>query len=127
MKTFITTGLFICVLLILFCDTSDASSVDETRYCYAVSDIPRDKDGAIHRSVAVISAFKFSHPCPATGLSFGACPLWSINHVIPLAVGGCDSVSNMQWLPNAVKACAGELCIDRFERRIYAPDFGASK
>lgn len=127
MKTFMAIGLTLCILLILFSDTIKASTTDEARYCHAISDIPRDKSGAIRRSVAVIDAFKFYHPCPATGLRFGSCPLWSINHVIPLSVGGCDSVINMQWLPNAIKSCAGELCVDRFERRIYAPDFGVNK
>lgn len=60
------------------------------------------------RSADVVAAFRRIHPCPTTGLSSGSCPEWSINHVIPLVVDGCDSVSNLQWLPNEIKSCVGD-------------------
>lgn len=85
-----------------------ADKFKETRYCNG------DK-----RDSAVVAAFKSIHPCPVTGLSTGACPGWSVDHVIPLAVGGCDSVSNLQWLPNEIKSCAGTVCKDRWERKVY--------
>ena len=69
---------------------------EEMRYCGAPL---RNADGTIARSSAVLSAFKRAHPCPATGLSTGACPGWIMDHVIPLACGGCDAVANLQWLP----------------------------
>lgn len=53
-----------------------------------------------------------------TGLTTGACPDWQVDHVIPRDNGGCDVVSNMQWLPVWLKTCAGH-CKDRFERKIY--------
>ena len=91
--------------------------LDETRYCGPPK---RDAEGAILRSYLVLKEFQALHPCPSTGLPTGACPGWSKNHIIPLACGGCDAVSNLQWLPVDVKACAGPHCIDRFERKIYA-------
>lgn len=93
-----------------------ASPLTETRYCGAP---PRDAAGEIVRDARVARAFRRVHPCPSTGLATGACPGWSIDHVIPLACGGCDSVANMQWLPNEIKRAAGELPKDRWERRVY--------
>lgn len=102
-----------------------AGELDETRYCYTnLKDIPRDADGTIHRSLKMIAAFKQQHPCPSTKKRTGACNGWAIDHIIPLAVGGCDAVWNAQWLPNAIKSCALPTCKDRFERVIYAPAFG---
>lgn len=90
-------------------------SLEEQRYCGAPK---RDARGEILRRGDVLRAFRKAHPCPVTGRSSGACPGWSIDHVIPLACGGCDAVSNLQWLPNALKSAAltGK---DRFERKIY--------
>lgn len=92
-----------------------AGALDETRYCGVIS---RDGAGNILRRADVIRAFKKRHPCPIDTLEH--CHGWQIDHVIPLAVGGCDSVSNMQWLPNSLKTCAGKLCKDRWERKVYA-------
>lgn len=80
----------------------------ETRYC-----------DSYERSSSVVRAFKKMHPCPATGKTSGSCSGWSVDHVIPIAVGGCDSVSNLQWLPNEIKSCAGTICKDRWERKVY--------
>jgi len=91
----------------------------EVRYCYAMDSVPRYEDGTIKRSSWVREKFRVSHPCPATGLTTGACPGWSVDHVIPLVCGGCDSVNNMQWLPNTIKSCAGTECKDRWEQRVY--------
>jgi len=53
--------------------------------------------GTIH-SRSAKSDFKREHPCPATGLrSSGACGGYVIDHVVPLACGGADAPSNMQW------------------------------
>lgn len=79
----------------------------------------RDADGSIKRSRAVLREFQRIHPCPSTGLQSGACPGWFKDHVIPLVCGGLDSVENLQWLPGAIKTCAGTTCKDRWERRVY--------
>jgi 5-methylcytosine-specific restriction endonuclease McrA len=87
----------------------------ELRYC---GPAPRDKSGNIIRRTDVQTAFKKIHPCPATGLSTGSCPNWQMDHIIPLACGGCDAVINLQWLPNNIKT-APVIGKDRFERKIY--------
>lgn len=91
------------------------SALEEMRYCGPPA---RLADGSIRRRSDVLAAFKRAHPCPVTGLATGTCPGWSMDHVIPLACGGCDAVSNLQWLPNALKTApiTGK---DRFERKIY--------
>ncbi|HWQ37304.1 MAG TPA: HNH endonuclease signature motif containing protein [Burkholderiales bacterium] len=94
----------------------------ELRYC---GEPARDASGRIKRSSAVLRAFRDVHPCPATGESRGPCPGWAIDHVIPLACGGCDAVSNLQWLPDELKSAAGVLPKDRWERKIYCRPFEA--
>lgn len=86
------------------------------RYCGAPA---RTADGSIKRSASVSAAFRKLHPCPSTGLTTGACPNWSMDHVIPLACGGCDAVYNLQWLPNAIKSTSASYSKDRWERLIY--------
>ena len=90
-------------------------ALTETRYC---GDPKRNLNGTIIRRAAVRDAFMLAHPCPATGLREGRCDGWQVDHVIPLACGGCDTVSNMQWLPLSLKITpvVGK---DRFERKIY--------
>lgn len=96
---------------------ANAGPLEETRYCTVTPH--RDVDGSISRRADVLRAFRDLYPCPATGKKRGACPGWNIDHVIPLAVGGCDAVSNLQWLPTVIKRCAGQDCKDRWERRVY--------
>jgi hypothetical protein len=87
----------------------------DLRYCGEPA-----RDAVMHtiiRDPKVPSAFRKIHACPSTGLFTGACPRWAIDHVLPLDVGGCDAVSNMQWLPDWLKSCAG-YCKDRWERKI---------
>ena len=88
----------------------------DPRYC---GEPQRYPSGTIKRSGAVLRHFVAVHPCPSTGLHETSCPNWQIDHVLPLAVGGCDEIGNLQWLPEAIKTCA-VICKDRFERVIYA-------
>lgn len=80
---------------------------------------PRASDGNIMRSRTVLRDFKALYPCPSTRRSTGACPGWALDHVIPLACGGCDAVGNLQWLPDSIKSASTPSAKDRFERRIY--------
>jgi hypothetical protein len=91
-------------------------ALTEVRYC---GPPPRMADGSIKRRADVLTAFRKVHPCPATGKTSGACPGWSIDHIIPLASCGCDAVRNLQWLPNEIKSAAGVYAKDRWERRVY--------
>lgn len=117
--------------LILLCVATTAGAIlpdplVETRYAGAPR---RDAKGQIIRRADTLAAFRKVHPCPATMAFTGACPGWSIDHVISLACGGADAVWNMQWLPNGIKTAPG-IGKDRWERSIYAftppyPDTGA--
>src|SRR5438270_10672246 len=49
-----------------------------------------------YRSREVTREFQREHPCPSTGLASGACPGFRKDHVVPLACGGPDAVSNLQ-------------------------------
>jgi hypothetical protein len=70
----------------------------------------------VHRSAAARDAFKREHRCPSTGRPRGACPNYVIDHIKPLAIGGADAPSNMQWQTiKAAKAkdkieCYGHPC-----------------
>lgn len=93
----------------------------ETRVC---GEPERWANGVIKRRSAVTSAYRRIHPCPVTGLHTGPCPGWQMNHIIPLASGGCDSVTNIQWLPVQVKTCTQPWCVDRWERTYYGRPYG---
>lgn len=110
----------VLLLLAVICFLSGTSSpvfsttMTDDRYC---GEPRRDASGDIYRSYAVRAAFVRAHPCPVTGQTTGPCPGWQVDHVIPLACGGCDAVNNMQWLPETIKTQKGGK--DGFERKIY--------
>lgn len=107
----------LCLMLAFSLHATAADpALTETRY---TSVIVRAPDSSISRRSDVLTAFQHIHPCPSTGKETGACPGWAKDHVISLACGGKDEVSNLQWLPNSIKSCANDRCKDRFERKIY--------
>jgi hypothetical protein len=65
-----------------------------------------------HRSLEVKHEFQRQHPCPSTGRTTGRCPGYIKDHVVPLACGGPDSASNLQW-----QTTADAKAKDRWERR----------
>jgi hypothetical protein len=107
--------LVMCIVLALQMLAWPAAAQD-ARYCGPPK---RDALGTIVRSREVLRDFQGIYPCPANGQPVGACPGWFKDHIVPLVCGGCDSVENLQWLPGAIKTCAGTTCKDRFERRVY--------
>ena len=56
---------------------------------------------AIHRSLAVKHEFQHRHPCPSTGRTSGKYPGYIEDDVVPLARGGPDAASNLQWQTTA--------------------------
>lgn len=52
---------------------------------------------AAPRSRSARAEFQRFMPCPSTGKSRGPCPGYIIDHVTPLACGGPNLPSNMQW------------------------------
>jgi hypothetical protein len=62
--------------------------------------------------VQVTREFERAHPCPSTGRTTGACPGFVRDHVVPLACGGPDAVSNLQW-----QTIRDARIKDRWERR----------
>ena len=59
--------------------------------------LPVSASAKEHRSASVKHEFQLAHPCPATGRTSGACPGYVKDHIVPLACGGPDAPSNMQW------------------------------
>jgi 5-methylcytosine-specific restriction endonuclease McrA len=64
------------------------------------------------RSKAATDAFKRENPCPSTGRPSGACHGYVIDHIKPLACGGADAPSNMQW-----QTVAAAKAKDKWERK----------
>lgn len=54
-------------------------------------------EACITRSKAALRAFVNQQACPSTGLHRLPCKGWVIDHVKPLACGGADDPSNLQW------------------------------
>lgn len=89
----------------------------DPRYC---GEPARYADGTIKRSRAVLRAFTQVFPCPATLEPSTTCDGWAINHIVPLASGGCDAPINLMWLPDSIKSCSKDACVDRWERTYHA-------
>jgi hypothetical protein len=69
------------------------------------------------RSARAVYDFRKTHPCPATGKQFGACPGWEVDHVVPLACCGKDDATNMRWLEHELHTLRhrGGLRCERFK------------
>lgn len=115
-STILASAVTVLMASCQFAHSVESWQLQETRYCGSPV---RNADGSIKRSALVLRAFQRLHPCPATGSTEGSCPGWSLNHVIPLACGGCDAVSNLDWMPNEIKTCREPWCRDRWERKVY--------
>jgi hypothetical protein len=63
----------------------------------AIIVLPSSASAKQLRSASVKREFQLTHPCLATGRTSGACPGYVKDHVLPLACGGPDAVSNLQW------------------------------
>ena len=108
--------LLLFILLIIILPIKAETLKDDPRYCGFV---PRDSSGGIKRNLTMLKKFQRIHPCPSTGLTTENCPGWEIDHILSLAIGGCDQIQNMQWLPNKIKTCSSGECKDRWERNVH--------
>lgn len=72
----------------------------------------RNPEGKIARSSAAKREFQHEQPCPATGTKTGPCKGYVIDHKKPLACGGADAPTNMQWQTKADAKAK-----DRIERK----------
>jgi hypothetical protein len=59
--------------------------------------VPTSSSAKKLRSASVKREFQLTHPCPETGRTSGACPGYVKDHIVPLACGGPDAASNLQW------------------------------
>lgn len=111
-------AVIVLALLLMDCANAIAQTGEDPRYCGPPN---RNASGRIVRSHKALAAFVARVPCPANGSRDvdDPCPGWAIDHVWPLGGCGCDAPVNMQWLPLAIKSCAGTTCKDRWERRVY--------
>ena len=110
-------AIFLTILLIstrLLADTGP-------RYC-GIDDISRDSKHVIIMSKAEYNRFRSWWKYPSSMEFVGPCVDWSVDHIVPIAVGGCDRAENMQWLKLEIKSCSGVDCKDRWERNVYSPD-----
>lgn len=112
---FVSIGI---ILIILFFTTDVFSAPVDKRICNTQDQVERKANGKIKRSMTVLEEYQQIHPCPSTGSTSGKCPGWALDHVIPLACGGCDAIENLQWLPNEIKSASGKYPKDRWERKI---------
>jgi hypothetical protein len=79
---------------------------------YAVALIPLAASAGQPRSLKVKHEFQRLRPCPSTGQPTGRCSGYVKDHIIPLACGGPDAPSNMQWQTTAAAKAK-----DKWERR----------
>jgi hypothetical protein len=81
--------------------SSHHSSSHSSHQGRAAPGVRRDSHGRIARDPHAKEAFRRTHPCPATGKTYGACPGWVVDHVRALKHGGTDDPSNMAWQTRA--------------------------
>ena len=107
----------VTLVAMLFVEDVPADShLKEIRYCGPPE---RTSTGRIKRNSYVVRKFEQIHPLPPQYDRKD----WAVDHVIPLARGGCDTVWNLQWLHKSIKSCAGDSCKDRWERKVYEERF----
>lgn len=85
----IILGFFFYGLFSFVIQEAEAAPTDDPRFCGTPA---RDASGQIVRSSVVLREFEAAWPKPQDGRR------WYMDHVIPLACGGCDAAFNVQWL-----------------------------
>ena len=77
--------------------TAGAHTTSAGSHSRAIPGVTRDSHGKIARSPQAVQQFKRANPCPGTGKTYGPCPGYVVDHVMPLKRGGADAPGNMQW------------------------------
>ena len=80
----------------LACGGPDAVSNLQWQMAIALA-LPGPLAAREYRSREVTREFQREHPRPSTGKTSGACPGYRKDHVVPLACGGPNAVSNLRW------------------------------
>jgi hypothetical protein len=80
-----------------------------------VSALPIALEARSNRNHKSVANFKRIQPCPVSGMSKGPCPGYVVDHVYPLACGGADLPTNMQW-----QTVAEAKAKDKWERKVCA-------
>lgn len=96
---------FLAYILLALATTPALAGPNDPRWCGPPA---RDAQNRIVRDAGLVREFARVWPKPQDGRR------WYVDHVIPLACGGCDSMSNLQWLPEVQWREKS-----RWERRIY--------
>ena len=112
----VTENIIACIVAVCLAIAlayADPTTNADPRYCGG--EPKRHASGKIVRSVTERKRFETLYPLPTQYKRNE----WQVDHVIPLVVGGCDLLINMQWLPKSIKTCAANDCKDRWERIIY--------
>lgn len=84
---------------------NDGRVSHSTKYCpdYFHSESPSKKSTTVpkqerhKRKASTVTHFKKTHTCPSTGTNSQKCPGYIVDHIVALACGGEDDVSNMQY------------------------------
>ena len=92
MNSVISKIICVTVFIISFPAIADG----DPRYC-GIENIQRDQQNQIIRSQIEYWKFRSWWACPSTLAFKGACQGWSVDHPIPLAVGGCDTADHSAW------------------------------
>lgn len=95
----------VCIGISLLPTLGYADISKDLRFCGSPL---RDANGDIIRSATVLREFERIHPRPKDGRR------WYKDHTLPLACGGCDSIINLQWLPEDMWRAKS-----LWERRVY--------
>ena len=75
-----------------------------TQLCWCIAlaiGLHQSADAKQLRSKAALRAFVKQQACPSTGKHRLPCPGYVIDHIKPLACGGADDPSNLQWQTRA--------------------------
>jgi len=85
------------LLLLLLTPLASGQKIEKDNYSVPKVHSVHHSSGTTARSMTVRAQFLSENPCPATGQTGRSCPGYVVDHVVPLACGGADDPSNMQF------------------------------